>query len=365
VREKEDNGIMTGIIPPDGRTPPFMEQWLAELGHVAGHIGRADFHTRLLSVFSRLIAHQSSWIIAYAPGVLPHVLHTEDVESAAFSDYSNHFRTFDPFWHLWRSQARQPVASLSTLDKTVKPYEYTSIFQKNCGFSDELAIILPILSNTCIMLFLQRTDKPFTQKEINRARLVQPVFYGLHQSHINQTFQAWSRTAPHARTQAARRAEGEGALVLDRHRNHLHSNAPWRAAETQHGAPFRRALHRLLRGAESLMPGHTPTVLEENGFTLSLTALPEDCPLAPGGYLLTLAPGTTQAPLSALPGLHVTRREQDLLELLLQGRNTGEIAQTLGISKGTVKNHRQRLYRKVGVTTERGLLSRLQALRQQ
>jgi DNA-binding CsgD family transcriptional regulator len=106
-------------------------------------------------------------------------------------------------------------------------------------------------------------------------------------------------------------------------------------------------------------------VLEENGFTLSLTALPEDCPLAPGGYLLSLAPGTTQAPLSALPGLHVTRREQDLLELLLQGRNTGEIAQTLGISKGTVKNHRQRLYRKVGVTTERGLLSRLQALRQQ
>lgn len=355
---------MTGIIKPDSHTPPFMEQWLAELGHVAGHIGSTDFHARLLSVFSRLIPHQSSWIIAYAPGVLPHVLHTEDVESTAFSDYRNHFRTFDPFWHLWRSQARQPVASLSTLDKAVKPYEYTSIFQKNCGFSDELAIILPILSNTCIMLFLQQTDRPFTQKELNRARLVQPLFYGLHQSHINQTLQAWSRP-PQTEAQTSDRPESEGALVLDRHRNHLHSNPTWRAAETRHGAPFRRAVHRLLRSTDGLIPGHTPAMLEENGFTLNLTALPEDCPLAPGGYLLSLAPATTQAPLSALPGLHVTRREQDLLELLLQGRNTGEIAQTLGISKGTVKNHRQRLYRKMGVTTERGLLSRLQTLRQQ
>ena len=337
----------------DAQDSSAVGKWLTAAGHAAGHIGQSDFHEQLLSVFASLVPNHASWIISYAPGVLPNVLHTADVASTAFTDYSNHFRTFDPFWHLWRRQTSQPVAALSTLDQSIKPYEYTSIFQKNCGFSDELAIILPIPSNTCVMLFLQQTERPFTQREINRARLVQPLLDGLHQSHIAQLFQTFSGSQ--SRTEDT---DTKGLLVLDRPRNHLHSNRFWHQAELQSGHTLRRALRTLLRAPDGGVQ------VDERDFSLCLTDLPESCPLAPGGYLVTYTPQTKQPVFSELSGLHVTRREQELLELVLAGRSTGEIAQALGISKGTVKNHRQRRYRKAGVTSERGLRTRLQAMLQ-
>lgn len=75
--------------------------------------------------------------------------------------------------------------------------------------------------------------------------------------------------------------------------------------------------------------------------------------------MLVLSPVHSPAISDDLPhkALNLTPRERDLLHLILQGRCTGEIAQHLGISKGTVKNHRLRLYRKAGVTSERALIT--------
>lgn len=46
-------------------------------------------------------------------------------------------------------------------------------------------------------------------------------------------------------------------------------------------------------------------------------------------------------------GDRLTRRERQLAGLLLQGLDTGEIAEALGIGDGTVKNHRKHLYGKL------------------
>ena len=40
----------------------------------------------------------------------------------------------------------------------------------------------------------------------------------------------------------------------------------------------------------------------------------------------------------------------------MNGRTTGQIAQTLKISKGVIKNYKQRIYRKVNVDSERALV---------
>ncbi len=50
-------------------------------------------------------------------------------------------------------------------------------------------------------------------------------------------------------------------------------------------------------------------------------------------------------------------RERDILLLLLDGRSTGEIAQRLTLTKGYIKNCRARMYRKLGVESERAMLS--------
>jgi DNA-binding CsgD family transcriptional regulator len=51
----------------------------------------------------------------------------------------------------------------------------------------------------------------------------------------------------------------------------------------------------------------------------------------------------------------LSRRERQLVELILAGHPTAGIARRLGISPGTVKNHRHRIYGKLDITTEREL----------
>jgi DNA-binding NarL/FixJ family response regulator len=46
----------------------------------------------------------------------------------------------------------------------------------------------------------------------------------------------------------------------------------------------------------------------------------------------------------------VTPREEEVLQLLASGQTNQEIAQTLGISKGTAKVHVERIIRKLGVS---------------
>ena len=51
----------------------------------------------------------------------------------------------------------------------------------------------------------------------------------------------------------------------------------------------------------------------------------------------------------------LSQRERQLVQLVLAGHPTANIAARLGIAVGTVKNHRRRIYEKLDITTEREL----------
>jgi DNA-binding CsgD family transcriptional regulator len=57
------------------------------------------------------------------------------------------------------------------------------------------------------------------------------------------------------------------------------------------------------------------------------------------------------------PGLwpELSARERELATLILAGHPSATIAERLGITPGTVKNHRRRIYAKLDITTEREL----------
>ena len=68
-----------------------------------------------------------------------------------------------------------------------------------------------------------------------------------------------------------------------------------------------------------------------------------------------------EAPAPAPPVLsdglwpELTPRERELVQLVLSGYPTATIASKLGISVGTTKNHRRKIYQKLDITTEREL----------
>jgi DNA-binding CsgD family transcriptional regulator len=83
-----------------------------------------------------------------------------------------------------------------------------------------------------------------------------------------------------------------------------------------------------------------------------------------------LAPGTPMDDSAPKPGLRpinheaalgsflrheLTPRERDILHLVLIGYPNAKIAERLGLSVNTVKNHKKRMYLKLDITTEREL----------
>ncbi len=62
-------------------------------------------------------------------------------------------------------------------------------------------------------------------------------------------------------------------------------------------------------------------------------------------------------PLSAVDSL--TRREKDVLQLLLDGRRVSSIARSLYLSPQTVRNHLKAIFRKLGAHSQAELLDRL------
>jgi DNA-binding CsgD family transcriptional regulator len=58
-------------------------------------------------------------------------------------------------------------------------------------------------------------------------------------------------------------------------------------------------------------------------------------------------------------GFRLTAREQDIVELVLRGADTNQIAKTLGISENTVQDHLKPVFKKVGVSTRQQLSARI------
>jgi DNA-binding CsgD family transcriptional regulator len=54
----------------------------------------------------------------------------------------------------------------------------------------------------------------------------------------------------------------------------------------------------------------------------------------------------------------LSRREQEVVRLILQGHSSLSIGETLGIAEGTVKIHRKHAYQKLGVSTQAQLFQR-------
>ncbi|WP_417614703.1 response regulator transcription factor [Oceanisphaera sp.] len=73
------------------------------------------------------------------------------------------------------------------------------------------------------------------------------------------------------------------------------------------------------------------------------------------------APGSmrdqVEMALASFGRARLTRREQQVAALLIQGRDNDAIAQELGIGVGTIKNHRKHLYRKLHVDSQAALFA--------
>lgn len=94
-----------------------------------------------------------------------------------------------------------------------------------------------------------------------------------------------------------------------------------------------------------LVPPSRPASAERDGRRLLLRYLPG----AEGPAALLLQERTVVPSVAELEKLGLTRREAEVLRLLVGGAGNADIAVRLGVAAGTVKKHLDNVYRKLGV----------------
>ncbi|MGP8233478.1 MAG: LuxR C-terminal-related transcriptional regulator [Methylovirgula sp.] len=326
-------------------------EWFSRLGEVAKSIGSREFHHELVDLFGASIRHESCWAIRFSRAAAPEVLFTHNVAEDVVSTYSHNYSGLDPFSDFWQEQGRAGVIMLAEAKAcSIRTEAYSRVFLPNAKISDEMSIFLPTVGNDCYGLFLEREQGLFSRADVERARLVFPALEGCHRAHMGWMFDNLHKSSNLEFSGLANKP----LLIQDRFGLDVYANDAWSDAVAADGAIAN------LVGEFSACDHGQARVLD--GCVLKFESLRGDFPLAPHGRLFVLEPRNSSPRTVADISLEIaapaelTPRERDIFELIMNGRTTGQIAQALKISKGVIKNYKQRIYRKVNVDSERALV---------
>ncbi len=337
--------------------PPLLRlgarEWFQRLGHVTGSIGSKDFHRELIDLFGSSIRHESCWIIRFGRASPPEVMFTHNVPERVVATYSDTYAGVDPFSDHWRRHCRAGVLMLSQAARSSEGSEpYSKVFLPNARISDEMGLFLPTIGDSCLGLFLEREQGHFSKTDVQRADQVFPALAGCHNAHISSLFSSMRNI----REMELAGFVDRPMLVKDRFGADVYANDAWREAVVSD-----RDIPRLV---SQLSRGSSPQFFLLDSFALKVKRLEKDFLLAPEGWMFVLEPHCSQkqecSGRGQFPDLlkKFTPRERDILSLIMNDLSTGQIAQALEISKGTIKNYKLRIYRKADVASERALIKK-------
>lgn len=307
-------------------------------------LGGHDFYDRLLALVGQAAPHDLAALVRYARAGPPDLILPRVDPTPAMESYSRHFHVFDPFHIHWTRFGQTGVYHLSALAPGLGGSRYAREFLSAMSIADEIAVFLPPLGDSAPTLILDRAQANFTAKEVDRVRALFPLLAALQRRHLAALVGAGGDLvlSPGGAERPLRITDARGREV--------HATRAWADRIAAAGGRIAAALVALGDRGPCLVP-------LVGGDSLRRTALPPDFGPAPGGYCDEIVADRAD-PAGTLPAAlasRLTPREAEIVSLTLRGFPVAEIAARLGISRGTVKNHRLAIYRKLDITTEREL----------
>jgi DNA-binding CsgD family transcriptional regulator len=323
------------------------------IGKAAEAIGTKIFHTRLLSILDCLIRSDMRLVLRYSRHAKPDYLVNKGLSKEAVSLYLSGYYSFDPAYRLCRRSTPSGVISFRALSTRVRRSNaYFNAYAPRARITDDLGMFLPGVGGAVVAIFLERRSGHFSKGDVAAMKRLYPVLRGLYKAHLQHLFLSF---ASHG--QPAHPDETERALMIeDAGGTRLCASRLWCELEQSH--------EHLAEGLQKLQRSRTETIRLADGSVLHLEQLDSDFPLAPDGRAFFVEKEAASpagisfedAVASFLSG-RLTSRERDIVSLMLSGHSIDDIAVQLRITRGTVKNHRGRLYKKLGILYERQLLS--------
>ncbi|MER9793314.1 helix-turn-helix transcriptional regulator [Mesorhizobium sp. M0213] len=335
---------MLGIVDVSG--PPLA----ITLGETARAVGSAAFHDRLLRLLAMLLDWDRRIAIGYFDGVSPEFFFSEGVPDDCRDLYLSSYYQFDPFLRYWAGSRQCGVVTLHDVASLDYDGTFIKVFNPMIGISDEVGILLPWFCGSTLGLFLERTHGQYSVESIRLLRNLYPLILGLQEAHLS----CIGKTLEVKAAMAGASHGSQAVLIIGARGERLFSSTGWDRAEID--------LPGLASNPVASLNGNHTSLCIDDRHTLAIQPLQLGLPALDDGwiYILREAPVRTDGPdidgrVNSFRMSELTPRESEVVKLILAGYPTVVIAKRLGISRGTVKNHRNCIYEKLDITTEREL----------
>ena len=311
-------------------------------------LGMGDFYDRMLDIVRAAAPNDLAALVRYSRSAPPDLIIPRIEPTAPMMAYYHHFYRFDPFFRHWNAGGEMGVFRLRAMDRAIGKSLYAREFLTAMAIHDEIAVFLPAIGDATPTLILDRASGPFTEAETARVRGLFPLLSALHRRHLSifVTSGVVTLTSPIGQQKPLRFVDHGGRVVF--------ATQAWTECVANNEHAFAEAVAVVTQRGSCVMelPGR---------MVLRRTQLPSDFGPAPNGYCDEISIGAVQAvPPQTLElpeefKALLADREQQVALRMLQGYPVIEIARRLGLGRGTVKNYRLSIYRKLDITTEREL----------
>jgi len=322
------------------------ENLFDNLADVARAVGTSNFYQSVAECVARLLNGDRYLAIRYARFSKPEFLVNNSMTSEAAEDYLATYYRIDPLLRMVRDGVERNVLTFDQLRNSGSDTLFYEEMYRTAEILDELVMMLPTVGGIWTAICVDRSEALFDPQEIETATRLFPLLSSLHALHVERCVFGW-RGGYLDDSQIA-------FMMIDTEENIAYRNALWEARVSQGQERQIIDLSNVTsEGFEALQAGlvvHWETLDLQNA-------------VAPGGkaYLLEEpSPGYVDLGEGDLVekfanAYRLTPREKEIVELILKGEPPSLIAEQLGLSVGTIRNHKHRLYYKLDITTEREL----------
>lgn len=321
---------------------------LPGLSRLAAHVGRSDFYEVALDLIGGIVPCDRRLVMRYSRFDKPSFLVNDSLPGDFVTSYLDGLYRFDPLYREVRTRETSGVMTYQGLREGQPVDSFYDEFYASVMIHDEVSMMLPAVSGVCIALCFDRNRRSFDEAEVFRLHQLFSIVDSLHKLHLDKVMLGSRCGWPFDSKMAILVTDANGLAVF--------SNDRWSTASKRLDA-------QSLATLASARPSGVHVLDEDH--VLHWEKLPSTNSVVPGGRIHIIeqtSPGCFNVNgehiFSGFAERHkLTPRERDIVRLILKGYPSSSIAIKLGLSAGTVKNHRYRLYAKLDITTEREVFS--------
>lgn len=321
---------------------------LPSLGGLAACVGQADFYKVALELIGNLVSCDRRLVMRYSRFDRPGFIVNQSLPANYEASYLDGLYRFDPLFRVVRSGEATGVMTFRDIRESQPVDSFYDEFFASVMIHDELAVMLPAVGGICIALCFDRDRRRFRDAEVFKLRQFYSLIDALHRLHIERILIGSRGGSPFDAKMAV--------LITDADGRSLFRNRAW--------ATLADCVdEEKLAAATSARPSGERAI--DGDRVLHWETFPASNAVVPGGRIHMIersSPGYFKANAQMIfrafaDRFHLTPREKEIVWLMLRGYPTSMIAKALAVSRGTVKNHRYRIYFKLDITTERELFS--------